>query len=101
MIRHVFLWNVTPEAGAEGAERILDALDRIKDAPVATRMWSIGRDLPAPGSEDSGGRWQFGLVCDYDDIEHLQSYYSTPEHAAVVDEIVPLIAERAVCDFEL
>jgi hypothetical protein len=101
MIRHVFLWNVKPEAGAAGAERVLAALDRIKDAPVAAPSWSIGRDLPAPGSEDSGGRWQFGLVCDYDDMEHLQAYYSTPEHAAVVDEIVPLLADRAVCDFEL
>ena len=55
----------------------------------------------APGSDDSGGRWQFGLVCDYDDMKHLQSYYSTPEHAAVVEEILPLIAARAVCDFEL
>lgn len=101
MIRHIFLWNVTLEAGAGGAQLILDALDRVKDAPVAARSWSIGRDLPAPGSEDSGGRWQFGLVCDYDDMEHLQSYYSTPEHAAVVEEILPLIADRAVCDFEL
>ena len=61
---------------------------------------------PAPDwvsylAQDSGGRWQFGLVCDYEDHEHLQSYYSTPEHAAVVEEIVPLIADRAVCDFEL
>jgi len=30
----------------------------------------------------------------------LMAYYSTPEHAGVVDEIVPLIADRAVCDFE-
>lgn len=101
MIRHVFLWNVTPEAGADGAQRILDALDRIKDAPVAARSWSVGRDLPAPGSEDSGGRWQFGLVCDYDDLDHLQAYYATPEHAAAVEEILPLIADRAVCDFVL
>lgn len=101
MIRHVFLWNVTPEAGMEGAQRVLDALDRVREEPVPARSWSLGRDLPAPGSDDSGGRWQFGLVCDYDDMEHLQSYYSTPEHAAVVEEILPLIAARAVCDFEL
>jgi hypothetical protein len=100
MIRHVFLWNVRPDAGPDGAERILAALERIKDAPVPARSWTLGTDLPAPGSEDSGGRWQFGLVCDYDSMEHLQSYYATPEHAAVVEEIVPLIADRAVCDFE-
>jgi len=101
MIRHVFLWNMRPDAGPDAPQRILDALERVKDAPVPARSWTLGADLPAPGSEDSGGRWQFGLVCDYDSMEHLQSYYSTAEHAAVVEEIVPLIADRAVCDFEL
>jgi hypothetical protein len=101
MIRHVFLWNVKPEAGPGAGQRILDALDRIKDAPVPAVSWSLGSDAPASGSEESGGRWQYGLVCDYRDHEHLHEYYSSPEHAAVVEEIVPLIADRAVCDFEI
>ena len=101
MVRHIFLWNVKPDAGPDGAQCILDALDRIKDEPVAAVSWLLGRDAPIPGSEDSGGRWQYGLVCDYEDHDHLQSYYSTREHAAVVEEIVPLIADRAVCDFEI
>jgi Stress responsive A/B Barrel Domain len=101
MIRHVFLWNVRPEAGPDAGQRILDALNRIKDEPVPAVSWTLGTDVPPPGSEDSGGRWQYGLVCDYESQERLRSYYSTPEHAAVVQEIVPLIADRAVCDFEL
>jgi len=101
MIRHVFLWNVRADAGPDAAQRILDALGRLEHEPVPARAWSLGPDVPAPGSEDSGGRWQFGLVCDYDDMEHLQTYYSTPEHAALVEEIVPLIADRAVCDFDV
>ena len=101
MIRHVFLWNVRPEAGPDAGQRILAALNRIKDEPVPAVSWTLGTDVPPPGSEDSGGRWQYGLVCDYKSQEHLRSYYSTPEHAAVVREIVPLIADRAVCDFEL
>jgi hypothetical protein len=101
MIRHVFLWNVKPEAGPAAGQRILDALARLEHEPVPAVSWSLGADAPAPGSEDSGGRWQYGLVCDYRDQAHLQEYYSSPEHAAVVDEIVLLIADRAVCDFEL
>ena len=100
MVRHVFLWNVKPDAD-DRRQRILDALNRIKDDPVPAASWSIGPDRPAPGSEGSGGRWQFGLVCDYESWEQLQAYYSTREHAAVVEEIVPLIGDRAVCDFEL
>lgn len=101
MIRHVFLWNVRADAGADAAARILAALDRVKDEPVPALSWTLGADAPAPGSEDSGGRWEYGLVCDYDSVEHLQAYYSTAEHAAVVEEIVPLLADRAVCDFEI
>jgi len=101
MVRHVFLWNVTPEAGDAGARQIVDALERIREQPVAARAWSVGADRPPAGSEDSGGRWQYALVCDYESWDELMAYYSTPEHAAVVDEIVPLIADRAVCDFEL
>jgi quinol monooxygenase YgiN len=101
MIRHVFLWNVRPDAGPEAGQQILDALNRVRDEPVPALSWTLGPDAPAPGSEDSGGRWQYGLVCDYESQEHLQAYYSTPEHAAVVEEILPLIADRAACDFEL
>ena len=101
MVRHIFLWNVKVDAGANAAQRIVDALNRIKDEPVPASSWSLGADTPPAGSEDSGGRWQYGLVCDYESWEQLMAYYGTPEHAAVVDEIVPLIAERAVCDFEL
>jgi stress responsive alpha/beta barrel protein len=101
MVRHVFLWNVDPGAGPDAGQRIVAALERIKDAPVAARAWSLGADTPPAGSEDSGGRWQYGLVCDYESWDELQAYYSTPEHAAVVEEIVPMIADRAACDFEL
>jgi hypothetical protein len=101
MIRHVFLWNVKADAGPDAGQRILAALNRLRDEPVAAVSWTLGPDTPTPGSEDSGGRWQYGLVCDYESQEHLQAYYSTPEHAAVVEEIVPLIADRAACDFEL
>ena len=100
MVRHIFLWNVKPDAAEAGARRIVDALNRIKDEPVPASSWSLGADVPPAGSEDSGGRWQYGLVCDYESWDQLMAYYSTPEHAAVVDEIVPLIADRAVCDFE-
>jgi hypothetical protein len=92
---------VKPEAGPGARQRILDALNRIKDEPVPAVSWSLGPDAPTPGSEDSGARWKHGLVCDYRDQAHLQEYYSSPEHAAVVEEIVPLIAARAVCDFEV
>jgi hypothetical protein len=98
MLRHVFLWNAKP---VDPGDRILAAVNRVKDEPVPAASWSSGRDRPAPGSVDPSGRWQYGLVCDYESWEQLQACYSTPEHTAVVDEIVPLIADCAACDSEL
>jgi hypothetical protein len=98
MVRHIFLWNVKSDTAA-GAQTILDALNRLKDAPVPASSWSLGADVPPPGSEDSGGRWQYGLVCDYESWDQLQAYYARAR--GVVDEIVPLLADRAVCDYEL
>ena len=100
MVRHIFLWNVDPD-DPDASGRILDALNRLKDEPVPAGSWTLGAELPPPGSGDSRGRWQYGLVCDEESREQPQAYYSTPEHAAVVAEIVPLTADRAVCDFEL
>lgn len=101
MIRHVFLWNVRPDAGPGAARRIVEVLDRLKDAPVASVSWSIGSGAAVPAGEDAGGRFQYALVCDYESAEQLAAYYSSPEHLAVADEVVPLIADRAVCDYEL
>jgi hypothetical protein len=42
MIRHIFLWNVKSEGGPDAGQRILDALNRIKDAPVPAVSWSLG-----------------------------------------------------------
>jgi transposase len=87
--------------GSDASQRIIDALNMLRDEPVPARGWTLGADVPPAGSDDSGGRWEFGLVSDYDSWEQLQAYYSTDEHAALVDKIVPLIADRAVCDFEV
>ena len=38
MIRHVFLWNVKPEAGPDAGQRILDALERLKGGAGARAL---------------------------------------------------------------
>ena len=101
MIRHVFLWTVKPEAGPDAGQHIVDVVNRLRDEPVPALSWAIGRDAPVPGHEIAGGRWEYALVCDFRDHAHLQEYYTSPEHDAVNLEVVPLIADRAVVDFEI
>lgn len=101
MIRHVFLWNVSPDAGPGAARHIVEVIGRLKAAPVPSLSWSIGAAAPVAGGEEAGGRFEYALVCDYETPEQLAAYYSSTEHLAVTEEVVPLIGDRAVCDYEI
>ena len=95
MIRHVFLWKVAPEADPDEVFEILEALP--ENVP-GIRRWSMGRHSGSPGA--SGGTWDYGLVCDFDSFDALQAYSEHPFHQGVIERLLPLCSDRAVCDFE-
>jgi len=95
MIRHVFLWKVAPEADPDEVFEILEALP--ENVP-GIRGWSMGRHSGSPGA--SGGIWDYGLVCDFDSFDALQAYSEHPFHQGVIERLLPLCSDRAVCDFE-
>jgi len=101
VIRHVFLWNVDPNASEDAAERILAAMRRIENHPLTARSWWIGPDRPPRGTEDSGSRWEYGVITDYDDEEHFVAFHATVEVLAVSAEINTLISGFAIFDFEI
>ena len=95
MVRHVFLWKVAPGANPDEVIEILNALP--ENVP-GVRSWSLGRHSGAPGA--SGGIWDYGLVCDFDSFEALESYSEHPFHLEVIERLLPMFSDRAVCDFE-
>lgn len=95
MVRHVFLWKVAPEADPDEVFEILEALP--ENVP-GIRRWSMGRHSGSPGA--SGGIWDYGLVCDFDSFDALQAYSEHPFHQGVIERLLPLCSDRAVCDFE-
>jgi hypothetical protein len=95
MVRHIFLWKVAPSANANEIIRILNELPG--NVP-GIRTWTVGKHTGAPGA--SGDLWDYGLVCDFDSFEGLQSYSDHPFHMKVVDRLLPMFSARAVCDFE-
>jgi hypothetical protein len=101
VIRHVFLWSVDPSAGEDAAETILAAMRRIQNHPLSARSWWIGRDRPPRGTEDSGSRWEYGVITDYDDEEHFVAFHATAEVLAVSAEVNALISGFAIFDFEI
>lgn len=96
MIRHVFLWRVAPGADPDEILRILDELP----AKVpGIRTWERGKHQGEPGN--SGAPWDYALTCDFDSLEALEAYSNHPFHQQVVDRLLPMFADRAVCDFQL
>ena len=95
MYRHVFLYKVAPGADLQ---KITETLNGLPAQIPGIRNWTLGRHRPAPGS--AGGRWDYGLVCDFDSFEALQTYNNHPSHLEVVRTLMPLLAANAVCDFE-
>ena len=96
MVRHVFLWKVAPGADAQEVFRILNELP--ENVPGAL-SWSLGSHQGAPGA--SGGVWDHGLVCDFESFEALERYSQHPFHMDVIERLLPMFADRAVCDFEI
>ena len=96
MVRHVFLWKLAPGADPEEVVRILYELP--ENVPGAL-SWSLGRHRGEPGS--SGGVWDYGLICDFESFEALERYSAHPFHLEIIERLLPMFADRAVCDFEV
>lgn len=95
MIRHIFLYKVAPGADAN---EILRILNELPEKVPGIRTWTLGRHTGEPGA--SGDLWDYGLVCDFDSFEALQTYSDHPFHMQVVERLTPMFAARAVCDYE-
>lgn len=96
MIRHVFLWNITSDANPG---YVLDRLNELPTKIPGCLSWTIGAHQGAEGI--SGGVWQYALVADYATVADLNAYTEHPFHVEVVNELLPMFADRAVCDFNL
>ena len=95
MIRHIFLYKVAPGADAN---EILRILNELPEKVPGIRTWTLGKHTGEPGA--SGDLWDYGLVCDFDSFEALQTYSDHPFHMQVVERLTPMFAARAVCDYE-
>jgi len=96
MVRHIFLWKV-----ADGADptRVLEILNELPSKVPGALNWSMGAHQGAPGA--SGDIWDYGLVCDFESYQALESYSQHPAHLEVIERLLPMFAARAVCDFEV
>lgn len=95
MFRHVFLYKVAP---GTNPETIVEMLNALPAKVPGIRTWTLGRHQTPPGA--SAGRWDYGLVCDFDTFEDLQAYSSHPSHLDAARTLLPMLSAHAICDFE-
>jgi Stress responsive A/B Barrel Domain len=96
VIRHVFLWRVA--AGGD-QDQLFELLDELPRTVPWIRNWSVGAHLG--GWDDAAEFWDGALVCDFDSVQALRAYLRHPCHQAVVERLLPLLAESAIVDYPI
>lgn len=97
MIRHVAVFRWREGTTAEQVEALRAGLDRMPGAVPSVRAYSHGPDLRL-----GEGRWDYGVVADFDDSAGFQEYVDHPEHDAVRRELLaPLVADRGHVQIDL
>lgn len=91
MIKHVVVWPMKDEVTAEQKAEMKDALEGLMGKVPELRNIEIGID------EKNGTML---LSSEFDSAEDLAAYQVHPDHQAVVGIVKPLVAGRAVCDYE-
>jgi hypothetical protein len=95
MIRHIFLWKVSPNVDPE---EIIKILNELPAAIPWIRGWEIGKHHGPRRYENT---WEFGLTVDFDSLDDYNRYSDHPLHRQIVPKIVPMFSARAVVDIEL
>jgi hypothetical protein len=97
VIRHVFVWRVAEGYDNDKVLALLDRLSSSSEFNIAS--WSLGKHVGEPN--ENGDPWAGALITDFRTWEDLETYSTAPFHMEVVEELLPMVSDRAVVDFEL
>ena len=90
-LRHVVVFRWKEGITASEVEAIEEVLDELPGLIPELRSYAHGPDLGL-----GEGRWDFGIVAEFDDAAAWAAYDQHPAHQRVLLEVVrPHIAERA------
>lgn len=91
MVKHIVIWPMKDEATAEQKAEMKARLEELIDKISELRKIEVGID------KDNG---TMSLYSEFNTAEDLAIYQAHPDHQAVVAIVKPLVAGRAVCDYE-
>jgi hypothetical protein len=95
MVRHVFVWKM-----ADGYERsqVTGLLEQLSRQISYIADWDMGTHAGEPN--ENGDPWDGALVTDFESWDDLDRYSNDPLHADIVSKLLPMVASRAVVDWE-
>jgi hypothetical protein len=97
MLRHVVLLRFNDGVGDGPVAEVTAALRALPAAIPGLRSYEVG---PALGWSGGDNGWDFGIVAGFDDRDGWQEYMDHPDHDAARALLSPLVAERAIVQFE-
>ena len=92
MIKHIVIWPMKDEVTAEQKVEMKNRLEALKGVVAELADIEVGID-------DSNGTMSLYSV--FASAEDLATYQAHSAHQEVVGFVKPLVAGRAVCDYEL
>lgn len=99
MLRHIVSWKLAAEDGDTKNRDIATISVALAElVPLIPEILSLS---VSANSTSVLGNWDVILVADYADEAALMRYIDHPEHQRVVAIVGPLVAARAVVDFEI
>lgn len=90
-VRHLVVFRWKDGTPAAQVARVDSALDELPGLIPELRSYAHGPDLAL-----GDGRWDFGVVAEFDDADGWATYDQHPAHQRVLADVIrPLIADRA------
>jgi len=91
VIRHVAVFRWVEGTTDDHVAAVADGLRALPGQVPSIRSYVVGPDLGL-----GEGRWDFGVVAEFDDADGYRAYVDHPAHQAVAtDLIAPIRADRA------
>ena len=96
MIKHIVMWKFKDDVADSDKLEMKRQLESLKGVVPSLLKIEIGMDIV--GTEVSK---DMVLYSEFQSLEDLQAYAGHPEHLKVVEFVKPLVAERALVDYEM
>ena len=96
MIKHIVMWKFKDDVAAADKLEMKRQLESLKGVVPSLLQIEVGLDIV--GTEVSK---DMVLTTTFHSLSDLQAYTENPAHLNVVKFVKPLIAERALVDYEV